>query len=82
MRADPDLELRGGGRGVDLLALLALLPYVISSFLPKIRGVAYRAPPLDPPPAMECIRSWVDHGFLHAVNLLIHQFALNNGILR
>ena len=38
--ADPDLELRGGGwgGGLDLLALLAIFPPVISSFLPKIRG--------------------------------------------
>ena len=38
--ADPDLELRGrgGGGGLDFLALLALFPSVISSFLPKIRG--------------------------------------------
>ena len=34
---DPDLELRVAG-GVDLLALLAFLPSVIPSFLPKIRG--------------------------------------------
>ena len=34
----PDLELKGGGGGgLDLLALLAILPSVIS-FLPKIRG--------------------------------------------
>ena len=38
--ADPDLELRGGGGGggLDLLALSAIFPSVISSFLPKIRG--------------------------------------------
>ena len=36
--ADPDLELRGGaGGGVDLLALLAFVPSVIFSYLPKIR---------------------------------------------
>ena len=38
--ADPDLELRGGGGGVvglDLLAMAAIFPSVISSFLPKIR---------------------------------------------
>ena len=47
--ADLDLELRGGP-GLDLLALLAFFPSVISSFLPKIRGAqAPRAPPLDPP---------------------------------
>ena len=37
--ADPDLELREGGRGgggLDFLALLAFFPSVISSFLPKI----------------------------------------------
>ena len=33
--ADPDLELKGGG-GLDLLALLAFFPSVIS--LAKIRG--------------------------------------------
>ena len=50
--ADPDLELRGGGGGgLDLLAMAAIFPSVISSFLPKIRGGgprAPRAPPLDP----------------------------------
>ena len=35
--ADPDLELRGGG-GLDVLAMAAIFPSVISSFLPKIRG--------------------------------------------
>ena len=45
---DPDLELGGGG--LDFLALLALFPSVISSFLPKIRGGRPpRAPPLYPP---------------------------------
>ena len=50
--ADPDLELRGGGGGggLDLLAMSAIFPSVISSFLPKIRGARPpRAPPLDPP---------------------------------
>jgi len=42
--ADSDLELRG-----VLLALPAFLPSVISSFLPKIRGVPPRTPPLDTP---------------------------------
>ena len=37
--ADPDHELRGGGGGnLDLLALPAIFPSVISSFLPKIKG--------------------------------------------
>ena len=45
--ADPDLKLKGGGGGLDLLAMAAIFPTVISSFfLPKIRG---GAPPLDPP---------------------------------
>lgn len=35
--ADPDLEL-SGGPGFVLLALLAFLSFLISSFLPKIRG--------------------------------------------
>ena len=30
--ADPDLELRGGGSGLDLLAMAAIFPSVISSF--------------------------------------------------
>ena len=29
--ADPDLELRGGGPGLDLLAMAAIFPSVISS---------------------------------------------------
>ena len=34
--ADPDLELTGGvGGGVDLLAMLAFIPSVISAFYPK-----------------------------------------------
>ena len=37
--ADPDLELRGGGGGgLDLLALLAFLPSVISSFFTQNKG--------------------------------------------
>ena len=53
-RPDPDLELRGGGGGggLDLLALPAIFPSVISSFLPKIRrggGAAPPGPSLDPP---------------------------------
>ena len=37
--ANPDLELRGGGGGgLELLALLAFFPSVMSSFLPKISG--------------------------------------------
>ena len=49
--ADPDLELREGGC-FDLLALLAFLPSVISSFFSenKGKGGGSRAPgPLDPP---------------------------------
>ena len=34
--ADPDLEL--GGRGLDLLALLAFFPSVISSFFTQNKG--------------------------------------------
>ena len=53
--ADPDLELRGGGggggAGLDLLALSAIFPSVISSFFTQNKGEARapRAPPLDPP---------------------------------
>ena len=36
----------GGGGGLDLLALLAFLPFVISSFLSKIRGAG---PPVSLP---------------------------------
>ena len=42
--ADPDLEWgRGEGGGVVLLALLAFLPSVISSFLPQIWGASPRS---------------------------------------
>ena len=34
---DPDLELRGGG-GLDLLALPAIFPTVISSFFTQNKG--------------------------------------------
>ena len=44
--ADPDLELGGGGGGLDLLALPFSLQLFLL-FLPKIRGVG--GPPLDPP---------------------------------
>ena len=39
--ADPDLDQKGegGGGSLDLLALLAFFPSVISSLLPKIKGV-------------------------------------------
>ena len=51
--ADPDLELRrggGGGGGLDLLALPAISPSVISFFTQNRRGARPpRAPPLDPP---------------------------------
>ena len=48
---DPDLELRGGGGGggsLDLFALLAFFPSVISSFFTQNKG-GPRASPLDPP---------------------------------
>ena len=45
--ANPDLELRGGGGGgLDLLALLAIFPSVISSFFTQNKG----AGPLGPSP--------------------------------
>ena len=44
--ADPDLELRrGGGGGVDLLALPAFLPSVIS-FFTQNKGAGCPGPPL------------------------------------
>ena len=49
--ADPDLELREGP-GLDLLALPAIFPSVISSFFTQNKGGGGRvprAPPLDPP---------------------------------
>ena len=46
--ANPDLELRGGP-GLDLLAMAAIFPSVISSFLTQSRGGGARSPPLDPP---------------------------------
>ena len=37
--ADPDLELRGGGGGgLDLLAMAAIFPSVISSFFTQNKG--------------------------------------------
>ena len=47
--ADPDFELRGGGGGgggLDLLALSAIFPSVISFFFTQNKG---GGPPLDPP---------------------------------
>ena len=41
---DPDLELREGEDSFALLALLASLPSMISSFLPKIREDADPSP--------------------------------------
>jgi len=47
--ADPDFEL-GGGPGLVLLALLAFLLSVISSFFTQNKGARVpRPPPLDPP---------------------------------
>ena len=51
---DPDLELRGLGGSLDLLALSAIFLSVISSFVTQNKGGgggvrAPRAPPLDPP---------------------------------
>ena len=51
--ADPDLELKGGG--LDLLALSAIFPSVISSFFTPKKGA--RAPPLDPQ------LEWLVHDF-------------------
>ena len=45
--ADPDLELRGGGVGFHLLALVAFLPSDISSFFTQIKKGA--GAPLDLP---------------------------------
>ena len=36
--ADPDLELRRGGGGLDFLALLAFFPSVFSSFFTQNKG--------------------------------------------
>ena len=48
--ADPDLELGGGGGSLDLLALLAFIPSVISSFFTQNKGgLGPRAPLLDAP---------------------------------
>ena len=49
---DPGLELRGGrggggGGGLDLLALPAIFPSVVSSFFTQNKGGG--GPPLDPP---------------------------------
>ena len=43
--ADPDPELRGGGGGLDLFALLAFFPSVISSFFTSKEGGAPRPLP-------------------------------------
>ena len=45
--ADPDLEVRGGGGGggLDLLAMAAIFPSVISSFFTQNKGEGGRAPP-------------------------------------
>ena len=45
--ADPDLELRGAGAGLDLPAPLAFFPSVISSLFTQNKGGP--DPPLDPP---------------------------------
>ena len=52
--ADPDLELRGGGGGggggcFHLLALLAILPSVISSFLAQDKRGGGPGPPVSSP---------------------------------
>ena len=49
--ADPDLELREGGGGLDLLALLVFFPSVISSFFAQNKG----GPPV------------IDHTFRHNI---------------
>ena len=36
--ADPDLDLRGGGSSLDLLALSPIFPSVISSFFTQNKG--------------------------------------------
>ena len=55
--ADPDLGLRGVGEGagLDLLALLAFFPSVISSFFTHNKGGG-GGPPLDPPLHTDSIR--------------------------
>ena len=39
----------GGGGGLDLLALSAIFPKVISSFFTQNKGEGGAGPPLDPP---------------------------------
>ena len=52
--ADPDFELRWGPAFI-LMAQLAFLPSVISSFFTQNKGAqAPRAPPLDPP--LQCTK--------------------------
>ena len=36
--ADPDLQLGGGGGGLDLLAMAAIFPSAISSFFTQNKG--------------------------------------------
>ena len=43
--ADPDLELRGRGGGLDLLAMVAIFPSVISSFFTQNKGGGGVRPP-------------------------------------
>ena len=48
--ADPDLQLRRGGGGFVLLAMLAFLPSVIFLLLPELKeDLAIGAPTLDRP---------------------------------
>ena len=68
--ADPDLELRGGGGGgLDVLALLARFPSVISSFFTQNKGgQAPQAPPLDPPLHL------IQHRVIHIHKVLYSMF--------
>ena len=50
--ADPDLELMGEG-GLDLLAMAAIFPSVISSFFTQNKGGGGG---LDPPLAMSMVK--------------------------
>ena len=58
--ADPDLELRrGGGGGLDLLALSAIFPSVISFFFTQSKGGP--GPP-GPSPRSATAKCWFSIG--------------------
>ena len=64
--ADPDLGLRGGGGGLDLLALSAIFPSVISSFFTQNKGGG--GGQAGPSPRSATVKSYLTARFIRHIS--------------